>query len=64
MFEFLEDTNWTGFFILEAIGLAVALFMLIVWKKMDFNVPLIQKIIILAGTVPAAYIFTKLMLND
>lgn len=64
MFEFLEDTNWMGFFVLEAIGLAVALFMLIVWKRMDFNVGLVTKILILAGTLPASYIFTKIFLNE
>lgn len=52
--------NWGAFALLSAVGVAVVAFMLIVWGRMDFVVPMWQKIIIIGGAIVGAGFFTKL----
>jgi len=53
--------NWGAFFILSIIGYVVVVFMFTTWGKMDFIIPMWQKIIVLLLVPIPAGFFTKMM---
>tara|TARA_R100000501_G_C2534133_1_gene55798 strand:+ start:321 stop:515 length:195 start_codon:yes stop_codon:yes gene_type:complete len=56
--------NWGAFALLGAIGVAVVMFMLIVWGRMDFEVNLFTKIGMFVGAIIGAGVFTKMWFED
>jgi len=53
--------NWNSFIILTAVGLALYFFMLTVWKKMDFYINPITKLLIGAGIILVVFIWNRVM---
>ena len=59
-FDLLDDINWAGFMILCIIGIVVIGGMMLIWKKMDFEVAWYVKVGMLVAVPIASIIFSKI----
>ena len=62
--DLFDDVNWTGFIVLCTVGIITVGVMMLIWKKMDFEVKWYVKVGMLLAVPIAAFIFNKIFLND